>query len=115
MEIRTIRDLAAFGPAKMTKVNVFETANFFCDVYCLLPGQAQAPHTHAGNDKVYLALEGTATVQIGTEEGPLAPGEAVLAPAGVVHGLANRGSDPVTCLVFMAPHPRPPADRVPSR
>ncbi|MGE3164409.1 MAG: cupin domain-containing protein [Planctomycetota bacterium] len=109
MDIRRIDELVHFGPDRMTKVNLFETPRFFCDIYCLLPGQGQSPHTHATNDKVYLVLTGDPTVRVGEEEARLAPGEAVLAPAGVVHGLSNPTAETVTCLVFMAPHPRPPA------
>ncbi|MFT5475087.1 MAG: hypothetical protein ACI8Y8_000416, partial [Planctomycetota bacterium] len=31
-----------FRPEKMQKVNLFETDQMFCDIYCLEPGQAQA-------------------------------------------------------------------------
>jgi len=37
-----------FSSEKMQKVNLFETDNLFCDLYCLRPGQAQKPHTHPG-------------------------------------------------------------------
>jgi oxalate decarboxylase/phosphoglucose isomerase-like protein (cupin superfamily) len=53
-----------FDAAKMQKLNLFQTERFFCDVYCLEPGQAQKQHAHAGNDKVYAVLEGTVIAQI---------------------------------------------------
>src|SRR5438445_158935 len=51
-----LRDAAAVvgGAAdKMRKENLFQTGRFFLDVYVLAPGQSQAPHAHAGSDKVY--------------------------------------------------------------
>ncbi len=96
---------AAFADEKMNKVNLYESARMFCDVYCLLPGQAQKPHDHAGNDKVYFALTGTCTVRIGDTDRALPPGGLAVAPAGVIHGVRNDSSEPATLLVMMAPHP----------
>ena len=105
MQIKTIDDAVVFRDDKMAKVNLFETGRFFCDLYCLRPGQAQKMHSHADNDKVYFVLEGEARVSVGDDSGPLHQGEGVLAPAGVPHGIANQSEENLVCLVFMAPHP----------
>ena len=55
--------------------------------------------------KVYYVLSGRATVRVGAEQQDIATGQAVLAPAGEEHGVANAGEDPLTLLVFMAPKP----------
>jgi quercetin dioxygenase-like cupin family protein len=94
-----------FADEKMQKVSLFDTANCFCDLYCLKPGQAQKPHSHAGADKIYCVLEGEATIQVGDEEQVLGPGRMVLAPSEVVHGVRNASSQPLSVLVFMAPNP----------
>lgn len=94
-----------FDAAKMQKINVFETERFFCDVYCLEPGQSQKAHAHAGSDKVYAVLEGSVVAQVAGEEQSLAAGEAVLAPAGSEHGIVNRSAARAAVLVFMAPKP----------
>ena len=94
-----------FDAAKMQKLNLFETERFFCDVYCLEPGQGQQVHAHAGSDKVYAVLEGSVVAQVAGEEQTLAAGEAVLAPAGSEHGIVNRGALRAAVLVFMAPKP----------
>ena len=44
----------------------------------------------------------------GEHTGPLPAGEVVLCPAGVAHGIRNVSEAPLCCLVFMAPHPKPP-------
>ena len=100
---------ASFSEQKMKKVNLYQSHRMFCDVYCLLPGQSQRTHVHNDEDKVYYALTGTCDVQIGDDVTPLSPGHGAVAPAGVVHGVTNKSQDRATLLVFMAPHPKPPA------
>ena len=107
-----LRDLAAVtggAPDKLRKVNLFETSRFFCDVYVLRPGQAQAPHAHAASDKVYAVLSGTGVVRVEGERHDVRAGHAVLCPAASDHGVENTGTVDLRLLVFMAPHPKPPA------
>lgn len=105
MQIITIDDHKRFHSEKMQKNNLFETPNFFCDVYCLEPGQAQRKHAHEGADKVYMMLEGQGLFQVGGEEAILVQGQAVLAPAEVEHGVINNSDARLVALVFMAPNP----------
>ena len=104
MEHRRL-DVRRFDPAKLQKLNLFQTPRFFCDVYCLSPGQAQKAHRHEAADKVYAVLEGEVVVQVGQERRTLVAGDAVLAPAGEEHGVENTGAAPAALLVFMAPSP----------
>ena len=105
--MQSIEVLAAkrFADEKMQKVSLFDTANCFCDLYCLKSGQSQKPHSHADADKIYYVLEGEATIQVGDEEQVIGPGRIVLAPSEVVHGVRNASSQPLSLLVFMAPNP----------
>jgi len=106
MPLETKRiDVRRFDPARMQKLNLFQTPRFFCDVYCLEPGQAQKPHRHEGADKVYAVLEGEVLVRVGEAQATLGAGAAALAPAGVDHGLSNPGPGRAAVLVFMAPSP----------
>ena len=109
MQIKKVGACERFDAVAMAKVNLFETPRFFCDLYCLRPGQEQKVHSHAANDKIYYILRGEAKVVVGTESRRLGAGELVLAPAGAPHGIANESALDAVCLVFMAPHPRPPA------
>jgi mannose-6-phosphate isomerase-like protein (cupin superfamily) len=99
---------ARFADDKMQKVNLFESANLFCDVYCLKPGQSQKVHAHARNDKIYHAVAGSAHVTLGDETVRLAPGHLAIAPAGVAHGVENRSDESCVLLVVMAPNPNVP-------
>lgn len=106
MPLQTKRiDVRRFDASKMQKVNLLETVRFFLDVYCLEPGQLQKPHRHEDADKVYVALEGEVLVRVGEDTGVLHVGDAVLAPAGLDHGVENQSGARAAVLVFMAPRP----------
>jgi mannose-6-phosphate isomerase-like protein (cupin superfamily) len=97
---------ARFAAEKMTKNNLFTTDRLFCDVYCFEPGQEQKAHSHAGSDKVYYVLAGTAVIRIGDEEREAGAGTAALAPSEMPHAVRNPGPDRLMLLVLMAPKPR---------
>ncbi len=96
---------ASFSPDKMQKINLYETPNFFCDVYALEPGQEQKPHAHDDADKIYYVLEGSGIFLVGTEERELSQNQIVLAAAGESHGVRNTSDERLKLLVFMTPNP----------
>lgn len=98
-------DVRRFAADKMQKLNLFETERFFCDVYCLEPGQAQKPHAHTAADKIYAVLEGEVRVRVGADQATAREGDVALAPAGIDHGVSNPGPARAALLVFMAPRP----------
>ena len=98
-------EMQRFSAEKMQKVNLFETAEMFCDVYCLEPGQAQKPHTHAGATKFYYVIEGRGEFVIGDATRTLGPGELAWSSPGQVHGVTNASSERLVLLVAMAPNP----------
>ena len=95
----------SFAAEKMQKVPVFASERLLCDQYCLGPGQAQRVHTHELEDKVYVVLEGEALFEIDGEHELLPEGSAVIARAGVPHGVRNDSGTQVVLLVMMAPKP----------
>ena len=96
---------ARFSPEKMQKVNLFETRNFFCDIYGLEPGQEQMPHAHPEADKLYYVLAGNGVFIVDDDERELGPQQIIFAPAGASHGVRNAGPGRLTLLVFMTPNP----------
>jgi quercetin dioxygenase-like cupin family protein len=94
-----------FSPEKLQKVPVFVSERMLFDQYCLEPGQAQRVHTHDAEDKVYVVLEGEALFEVGGERELLAEGSAVIARAGVPHGVRNDSDSELVLLVAMAPRP----------
>ncbi len=105
MNAKDVLDVAQFSPDKMQKINLFETRNFFCDVYCLEPGQEQKVHAHKDEDKLYYVLNGRGTFIIDEESQEHAEGQIIFAPAGSNHGVKNTSEDRLKLLVFMTPNP----------
>ena len=95
----------AFSPEKLAKHNLFETAQMFCDVYCLEPGQAQKVHAHTDATKLYYVLEGRASFTCGDETRELGPGGLAWSPQGEPHGVVNSSGGRAVLLVCMAPNP----------
>ena len=104
MKIR-LAEHAKFRADKMAKVALATTPRAQLDLYCLEPGQGQKIHSHDDQDKVYVVLEGRGRVTVGPEQYALAPGEAVVATAGVPHGVSNDSAARLVLLVFVSPPP----------
>ena len=68
MKVVKLADVVEFNPEKLKKVSLFDTDNFFCDIYCLEPAQSQKVHSHGDSDKVYYVLKGSGKVTVGSEE-----------------------------------------------
>jgi mannose-6-phosphate isomerase-like protein (cupin superfamily) len=105
VESKRIVDRTSFSNEKMQKAPVFDSPHLFYDLYCLQPGQSQKVHAHESSDKVYNVVEGTASFTIGDEEASLGAGHAVIARAGVTHGVRNETGENLVLLVVMAPRP----------
>jgi len=104
MKIR-VGDHARFAPDKMARIALATTDRTQLDLYCVAPGQSQRAHTHDAQDKIYYVLEGAGRFSLGGQEARLAAGEALVARAGVEHGLVNDGTAPLLILVVVAPPP----------
>jgi quercetin dioxygenase-like cupin family protein len=105
METRDIQDLIRFSDEKMQKIPLFDSDKYFCDLYCLKPGQDQRIHAHAESDKIYFVLRGRGTFHIAGDERELAPGQAVVARPDQTHGVRNASAEDLIILVFMTPRP----------
>ena len=105
MDTKLVSEEISFSDEKMKKNSLFDSPHLFYDAYCLLPGQAQKVHAHDGSDKIYYVLSGTGRFTIGDEEDDLGAGHAVIARAGVPHGVRNETEENLILLVTMAPKP----------
>jgi len=108
MKIR-VKDHVKFQADKMAKIALATTARAQLDLYCVAPGQAQTPHRHVDQDKIYYVLEGRGRFRVGADEETVEAGEAVVARAGVEHGLVNDGRVPLVALVVVTPPPPHPS------
>lgn len=79
----------------------------------LPPGGSEGMHTHPPGadalEEIYLLHEGTATMTLDGVAHPMAPGDAVLARAGVAHDLRNTGDTPARLTVIWG-RPGTPVD-----
>ena len=105
MKIR-VRDRAVFQPDRMARIGLSTTERTQLDLYCLEPGQVQKAHTHDAQDKIYVVIEGRGRFTLGDAESPVEAGEAVVAPAGTPHGVANDSGARLLVLVVVSPPPR---------
>ena len=105
MHVLNIESLVKFSDEKMQKIPLFDSAKYFCDLYCLKPGQEQRIHSHSESDKIYFVLQGRGKFHIGGEERELGMGEAVVARPGEPHGVQNAAGEDLVVLVFMTPRP----------
>jgi mannose-6-phosphate isomerase-like protein (cupin superfamily) len=105
LDSQHVKNAISFSEEKMKKNSLFDSPYLFYDVYCLLPGQSQKVHAHEGSDKIYYVLEGTGRFTVGDEEEDLGEGRAVIARAGVPHGVRNETDENLVLLVTMVPRP----------
>ena len=70
----------------------------------IAPNSRLPRHIHANTEEAVVVLEGTLEVILGRERAPLVPGDAVLAPAGTVHGFLNRSEKPAKLLYVFPTH-----------
>ena len=99
------RGLLRFSGEKMQKVPLFGSEKYFCDLYCLRPGQEQRIHSHSESDKIYYVIEGLGMLHIAGEERECAAGDAIIARPGEAHGVRNESENNLVLLVFMTPRP----------
>jgi mannose-6-phosphate isomerase-like protein (cupin superfamily) len=90
-------------PDKQFKATLFESGRLMLGLNCLEPGQSQRAHEHADQDKFYFVLEGSGDFIVGDESRTAGEGMVVWAPAGVSHGVTNRGEKRLVLLVGIAP------------
>jgi quercetin dioxygenase-like cupin family protein len=105
MITKQIASLAKFSAEKMGKVDLFRGETMFAGLNCFEPGQEHAPHTHAGQDKLYVVLEGEGEVRVGSETQRVTVGDAAFAPSGILHSIRNTGSARLVVIAVLAPPP----------
>jgi mannose-6-phosphate isomerase-like protein (cupin superfamily) len=95
----------AASAEKFYKTTLWQGQHMLVGLNCLEPGQDQKSHAHQGADKFYLVLEGRGSFTVGDETRDAEPGDLICAPAGVMHGVSNRGNERLSVLVAISPPP----------
>lgn len=99
------RDLAVYSPQKIGKATIFESPRLLVGLNAFEPGQEHALHAHAGQDKVYLVIEGSGVFLLAGNELPMTAGDLLVAPENVAHGVRNTGPARLLVLAMLAPAP----------
>jgi len=99
------REHAAYSAAKMGKTTIFESPRVLVGLNAFEPRQEHALHAHAGQDKVYHVLEGEGVFLLEGRELAMTPGDLLVAPEGVPHGVRNTGDSRLLVLAILAPAP----------
>ncbi len=105
MIIQHLASLAIFSSEKMAKTDVARGETLFAGLNCFEPGQQHAAHAHAGQDKLYVVLEGDAEIQVGDEKQLVSTGGGAFAPSGVMHSVRNCGEKRLVVLAVLTPPP----------
>jgi quercetin dioxygenase-like cupin family protein len=104
-----LRDYVDFDEGRPVDRRVFATDVVAIDLVCLEPGQVLEAREFATADAVYTVLGGIAWVVTDEAEVTLQALQAVIVPAGVVHGLRNASADPLILQVVVSPPDEVPA------
>ena len=97
---------AVFRPDKMGKADLVTAESLFAGLNCFEPGQQHKLHTHPGQDKLYLVLEGEGEVTVNDQVQRVGAGDLVLARSGEPHAMSNPGPGRLVVLAILAPPPR---------
>lgn len=97
------REHAGSRPEKFFKTTLWQGDHMTVGLNCLEPQQTQSVHAHQGADKLYFVLAGSGVFMIENDERTATSGELVIAPAGVLHGVTNKGDERLSLLVAIAP------------
>jgi oxalate decarboxylase/phosphoglucose isomerase-like protein (cupin superfamily) len=98
-------DHAVYATDRMGKATLFESPRLLVGLNAFEPGQFHALHAHAGMDKMYLVVEGEGVFLLESGEAPMRPGDLLVAPEGVAHGVRNTGTGRLLVLAVLAPGP----------
>ncbi len=98
-----LRDYVSFDTGSATRVRTLATDVLALDQWCIEPQQSTGVLQYPDADVAYTVIGGRSWFVTEQGEIGLDPLGALLVPAGTVHGIDNRGSDPLIVLAAMAP------------
>lgn len=101
-----LRDWVDFSTEEARRVRVFRTDALQQELWCLEPQQATTVLRYGESDVSYTVIAGRAWFVTEQGEAGLDALASLLVPAGVTHGIDNRGADPLIVLAVACP----PAD-----
>ena len=104
MEVFALDQLTRFDTVKVAKVDVVSSRRLICGLNCFEPGQVQKAHAHAGQDKLYLVLQGSGEFSVGEERRTLHKGELLYVPENLPHGVVNTSQERLVVAIVITPN-----------
>lgn len=98
-----LRDYVVFDTAAATRVRTMATDDLALDQWCIEPQQSTGVMQFPRADVAYTVIGGRSWFVTEQGEIGLDPLGSLLVPAGTVHGIDNRGSDPLIVLAAISP------------
>ena len=98
-----LRDYVVFSKDHATRVRTVAGDHLALDLWCVEPQQSTGVLQYADHDVVYTVIGGRCWFVTERGDVGLDPLGALLVPAGTVHGIDNRGADPLILSMAMAP------------
>lgn len=105
MIVRKAVGRAVFSDLRMGKAELLSGSQLYCGLNSFRPGQNHALHSHTGQDKLYLVLEGEGEVTVGNDTERVNAGDVILAKEGVPHAVDNTSAGNLVLMTVMAPPP----------
>lgn len=105
-----LRDYVLFSMGSATRVRTLATDVLALDQWCIEPQQSTGVLQYPDGDVAYTVIGGRSWFVTEQGEVGLDPLGSLLVPAGTVHGIDNRGSDPLIIVAAMAPPDDLPVD-----
>jgi quercetin dioxygenase-like cupin family protein len=99
------REHAVWRTDRMGKSTIFESSHVLVGLNAFEPGQRHSLHAHAGMDKMYYVIEGRGLFLLDGRELSMEPGDMLVAPEGIPHGVNNTGPERLLVLAVIAPGP----------
>ncbi|MDA8016310.1 MAG: cupin domain-containing protein [Thermoanaerobaculia bacterium] len=104
-ELLRPEDHAVFHPEKMGKSTLFHSDRLLVGLNAFEPGQEHRLHSHEGMDKMYYVLRGRGLFLLEGEVLEMEPGQMLVAPENVPHGVRNTGAERLVVMAVLAPGP----------
>ena len=100
IDVKSLNDLIEFDVANKVRKRLFITDKLEMELVCYEAGQSTVEHHHVGQDEIFMILEGSGTITIGSEAVRVSRGSLVFAPADIKHGI-QPDSDGRMVMVFV--------------
>ena len=101
-----VRDRMRGGPGSVTLKHYFDKSEItaktrLCARLIIPSGAGIGPHTHEGEDEVYIVTRGTGILDDGKSKSRISAGDSILTGNGGTHAVTNDGPDDLEMIAVI--------------